>query len=269
MPLAPLDRGDWLAGAQITTSDGDGSSQLEAAAGPPGALDAESEFRLTAVNGTHVVGLASFYKSGKWLDWWGDGVLARLPEVQMRPPSALPRPPPTSQRANLRPQSAAAKASQSSKGSSHRRRASQESGAEVAAQIVIEGGDDDGASPTVSVQLEFTAKGAARPRKDATILVDGRPLHMAKPATRAPLSQQDVYYMLTKSNLNPEAAAKAAKARELAAERANRRVYAEKRAKQQAKAAEAKAEAAAFAAEREKLLTMFGFDMERIKDPSE
>ena len=92
------------------------------------------------------------------------------------------------------------------------------------------------------------------------VIVGGRPMHIAKPTPRIPLSQQDVYAMLTDKTFNQEASEKAANARSLAAARAAKRRLADKIAAKQAEEKQRAAEEATHERERTRLLKLFGMD---------
>ena len=274
-----IDKGDWLAGAQLSEATPQGAN-TKARERTLVLAEVKSEFLDSLVP-----------KGSKWQKWWGDHIMDRVPEVQMRPPSALPRPPPSP-----RPKYDPSK----SRPSTSRPRLSERTVAAVAAAArpasarANAGGAADEAPATCRIKLTFSEDApwrhdsggikasiklvvterqrpttAASFRSEVSLrakLVGGRPARMPKAMPRSRLSQQDVYNMLNDPTFDPEAAEKAEKARRLAEERSRRRVALLRREAKQAEEARQKAEAAADAKERARLLKVFGLSDMSLED---
>ena len=237
-PSPPQDKGDWLAGAEIS----------------PGRRE------------KHSVQLA-FLQSEKMLNWWGDSIMSRAPHLQMRPPTKLPSPPPVPRSPPARSPPPSRPRRMRPKGAP--RSAPPDNTASLSADAPA--GTSAGPASTGNASRPASARSAAArstasPR--AAFIVGGRPNRMLRPPAHRPVSQQDVYAMMAGEGgiLSADVSRHVDAARKAAAARAAARHAAEQMATKEREAAKCRAEAEAFYSECNRLRRLFGLS-EREREP--
>lgn len=211
-------------------------------------------------------------KAERWLHWWGDRDLDRLPQTQTRPPNALEHQtrPSTPRRELL---GGACRPSTAPEGGGGRGRGGGAAGsvaeaaagsvAKVVFRVSAQGQVHAACVPEAPAAVRLAAKRVAAARGTdsaaaaARRLLGGRPVQFPRAQPHSALSQQDVYAMMV-DHADAASAEIWQRARTAAAERAAVRERAERRAERQLENAKQAAEASAFAAEQRKLVALFG-----------
>jgi len=173
-------------------------------------------------------------QSERMLNWWGDSIIDRAPQVQMRPPAALPSPAP-----KPRPPPARVLVPRS--------------------KPTVDGKGATDASPPPA-----NAPAAGPSSSAAAALAGGRPVRMPRPSPRQRFSQQEVFSMMGDSAASEQAVA----ARKAAAARVAERQAAAQRAAKAHAEAERAAEAEAYAAECQRMRSVFGIEPAADEPPA-